>query len=63
MCCSAASRASSTGLDLAEARLAAGDVATASALARQALTVHSDTIAVGGDNAPAPTSFWPGRPS
>ncbi len=31
-----------TGLDLAEARLAAGDVATASAMARQALTVHSD---------------------
>ncbi len=30
------------GLDLAEARLAAGDVATASAMARQALTVHSD---------------------
>jgi len=29
------------GLDLAEARLAAGDVATASALARQALTVNS----------------------
>jgi hypothetical protein len=26
-----------TGLDLAEARLAAGDVATASAMARQAL--------------------------
>lgn len=33
-----------TGLDLAEARLAAGDVATASALARQALTVHDDTL-------------------
>jgi len=32
-----------TGLDLAEARLAAGDVATASAMARQALTVHSDS--------------------
>jgi tetratricopeptide (TPR) repeat protein len=31
-----------TGLDLAEARLADGDIATASALARQALTVHSD---------------------
>jgi tetratricopeptide (TPR) repeat protein len=31
-----------TGLDLAEARLADGDVATASALARQALAVHSD---------------------
>ena len=33
-----------TGLDLAEARLAAGDVSTASALARQALTVHEDTL-------------------
>lgn len=31
-----------TGLDLAEARLEAGDLATAGALARQALTVHSD---------------------
>jgi hypothetical protein len=33
-----------TGLDLAEARLEAGDVATASALARQTLTIHSDTL-------------------
>lgn len=33
-----------TGLDLAEARLEAGDFATASAMARQALTVHSDTL-------------------
>ena len=33
-----------TGLDLAEARLAGGDVATASALARQALTVHGDSL-------------------
>lgn len=33
-----------TGLDLAEARLSAGDVATASALARQSLTVHTDTL-------------------
>src|ERR1039458_7599517 len=33
-----------TGLELAEARLTAGDVATASALARQALAVHSDTL-------------------
>ncbi|MGD0800782.1 MAG: hypothetical protein ABR906_05660 [Terracidiphilus sp.] len=31
-----------TGLDLAEARLASGDVATASAMARQALNTHSD---------------------
>jgi hypothetical protein len=31
------------GLDLAEAKLAAGDVATASAMARQALVVHSDS--------------------
>jgi hypothetical protein len=33
-----------TGLDLAESRLEAGDLATASALARQALTVHSDSL-------------------
>jgi tetratricopeptide (TPR) repeat protein len=33
-----------TGLDLAEARLAAGDVATATGLARQVLTVHGDTL-------------------
>ena len=33
-----------TGLDLAEARLAAGDVSTATALARQALAVHEDTL-------------------
>jgi tetratricopeptide (TPR) repeat protein len=32
-----------TGLDLAEARLAAGDVATASSMARQALSTHSDS--------------------
>jgi len=32
-----------TGLDLAEARLAAGDVATASAMARKALVTHSDS--------------------
>ena len=32
-----------TGLDLAEARLAAGDVATASAMARHALATHSDS--------------------
>jgi hypothetical protein len=31
------------GLDLAEARLADGDVATASSMARQALTMHSDS--------------------
>jgi predicted negative regulator of RcsB-dependent stress response len=31
-----------TGLDLAEARLSDGDIATASALARQALSIHSD---------------------
>jgi tetratricopeptide (TPR) repeat protein len=41
------------GLDLAEARLAAGDVGTASALARQALTIHSDTIAAVSDSARA----------
>ncbi len=33
-----------TGLDLAEAKLSAGDVATASAMARQALAVHSDSL-------------------
>jgi hypothetical protein len=33
-----------TGLDLAEVRLSEGDVATASAMARQALAVHSDSI-------------------
>jgi tetratricopeptide (TPR) repeat protein len=33
-----------TGLDLAEARLAAGDVATASAMARQALAAQDDSI-------------------
>jgi tetratricopeptide (TPR) repeat protein len=33
-----------TGLDLAEARLAGGDVAGASALARQALAAHGDTL-------------------
>jgi hypothetical protein len=32
-----------TGLDLAEARLAAGDVVTASAIARQALSTNSDS--------------------
>lgn len=33
-----------TGLDLAESRLEAGDLATASALARQSLTIHADTL-------------------
>lgn len=33
-----------TGLDLAETRLEAGDLATASALARQALTVHDSSL-------------------
>jgi tetratricopeptide (TPR) repeat protein len=42
-----------TGLDLAEARLAAGDFATASALARQSLTVHSDTLESVADSARA----------
>ena len=41
------------GLDLAEARLSAGDIGTASALARQALTVHDDTIQAVADNARA----------
>jgi len=43
-----------TGLDLAEARLAAGDTATASAMARQSLTVHSeDTLQSVADQARA----------
>lgn len=42
-----------TGLDLAEARLAAGDVATAVAMARQTLTVHSDTLESAADSARA----------
>ncbi len=33
-----------TGLDLAEARLAAGDVATASSMAHQVLATHADTL-------------------
>ena len=42
-----------TGLDLAEARLQAGDVATAGALARQALTVHSEGLESVADSARA----------
>ena len=42
-----------TGLDLAEARLSAGDVATASAMARQALAVHSDSLQAVSDEARA----------
>lgn len=42
-----------SGLDLAEARLEAGDLATASALARQSLTVHSDTLESAADTARA----------
>jgi hypothetical protein len=41
------------GLDLAEARLAAGDLATASALARQALAMHSDSFDATADRARA----------
>lgn len=41
------------GLDLAEARLAAGDAATASALARQALAMHSDSPGSTADRARA----------
>lgn len=37
------------GLDLAESRLQQGDIATASALARQSLTVHSDTLESAAD--------------
>ncbi|MGA2672767.1 MAG: hypothetical protein ABSE99_06015 [Terracidiphilus sp.] len=42
-----------SGLDLAEARLAAGDTATASAMARQALRVHADTLESAADSARA----------
>ncbi|MGB8260544.1 MAG: hypothetical protein WCE75_09340 [Terracidiphilus sp.] len=42
-----------TGLDLAEARLASGDVATASAMARQELTVHAETLESVADQARA----------
>jgi tetratricopeptide (TPR) repeat protein len=42
-----------TGLDLAESRLAAGDVNTASAMARQSLIVHSDTVQSAADSARA----------
>jgi tetratricopeptide (TPR) repeat protein len=42
-----------TGLDLAEARLAAGDVATATAMARQVLAVHADTLDAVADEARA----------
>ena len=41
------------GLDLAEARLSAGDLATASAMARQVLTIHSDTLESTADSARA----------
>jgi hypothetical protein len=42
-----------SGLDLAEARLEGGDLATASALARQSLTVHGDTLESVADEARA----------
>jgi tetratricopeptide (TPR) repeat protein len=42
-----------SGLDLAEARLAAGDVATADAMARQTLKVHSDSLESQADSARA----------
>jgi tetratricopeptide (TPR) repeat protein len=42
-----------TGLDLAEARLSAGDVATAGAMARQALTVRGDSLDSVADSARA----------
>jgi tetratricopeptide (TPR) repeat protein len=42
-----------TGLDLAEARLSAGDVATASAMARQALVMKSDSLDAVADSARA----------
>jgi len=42
-----------TGLDLAEAKLSSGDIATASAMARQALASHEDTLQATADNARA----------
>jgi tetratricopeptide (TPR) repeat protein len=42
-----------SGLDLAEARLAAGDVATASAMARKALDVQNDSLEAMADSARA----------
>jgi hypothetical protein len=42
-----------TGLDLAESRLQAGDIATAGALARQALTVHTESLESVADSARA----------
>jgi len=42
-----------TGLDLAEARLTAGDVATATSMARQALASHADTLDAAADGARA----------
>ena len=42
-----------TGLDLAESRLAAGDAATASAMARQVLVEHTDSLDAVADEARA----------
>jgi tetratricopeptide (TPR) repeat protein len=42
-----------TGLDLAEAKLSSGDIATASAMARQALASREDTLQATADNARA----------
>jgi hypothetical protein len=42
-----------TGLDLAEARLAGGDVPTASSMAREVLAVHNDTLESAADSARA----------
>jgi tetratricopeptide (TPR) repeat protein len=42
-----------TGLDLAEAKLAAGDLATAAAMARQALAERADTLQSAADGARA----------
>jgi tetratricopeptide (TPR) repeat protein len=42
-----------TGLDLAEAKLAAGDVATASAMASKTLSAHTETLESAADNARA----------
>ena len=50
-----------TGLDLAEAKAAAGDMATARALARQALAVRLRQPGIGCGRALAPTLSWPAR--
>ena len=47
------------GMDLAEAKLSSGDMATASAMAQQALAIRA-TPSPQPQKARAPGSFWPG---